>query len=280
MQRNMRYFMKRTILLFAVAITIASCTEKVELELGELTEPRLVVEGWITDQVKPHRVRLTTSRSYFENQPAPVISGAHVTIDDGEQTVVLQEQPAGSGEYFTPPDHAGQVGRLYRLRIEHDGESWEATDMMRPVPPIDSIAFEPATNGFGNNTEEGYYVRIWTHELPGLGDHYRWKSWVNGESRSDSLKAASFTDDALYDGAQVAGVIVDWIRAVPGDTVRVEQHAISKQAYDVILAILMNTEWRGGIFDPPPANVPSNISNGGFGFFGAASVKERTAIVP
>jgi hypothetical protein len=268
------------IILLAAAATISSCTEKIELDLGDLAEPRLVVEGWITDQPMAHRVRLTWSRSFFENRPAPALSGAQVTISDGDQTHVLQEDPPGSGNYHTSPGVAGVVGRIYRLRVQHDNDEWTASDMMRPVPPIDSLAFEPAQNFFGESAEDGYNVKIWTHELPGLGDHYRWKSWVNGVSRSDSLKAASFANDALYDGAHVQGVVVDWIRAVPGDTVRVEQHSISKQAYDVILSILLNTEWRGGIFDPPPANVPSNISNGGFGFFGAASVKERTAIIP
>jgi hypothetical protein len=266
--------------LLTASLAFTGCTERIELELGELAEPRLVVEGWITDQVMPHRVRLTTSRSYFENQPAPVLSGASVTISDGSETFILTEQPPGSGNYFTAPEIAGNVGRLYTLRIEHQGEVWTASDMMRPVPPIDSVAFEYVHEVTEGSPLSWYKVRIWTHELPGLGDHYRWKSWVNGESRSDSLKAASFTDDRLYDGAIVEGVVVDWIRAVPGDTVRVEQHSITKAAYDVIMAILMNTEWRGGIFDPPPANVPSNISNGAFGFFGAASVKDRTAVIP
>ena len=266
--------------LLITAITFTACTERIDLELGELAEPKLVVEGWITDQQMPHRIRLTSSRSYYENQATPVISGAIVSISDGDQTFPLTEEPAGSGNYFTATDVAGTVGKLYTLNIEHDGETWLANDLMRPVPPIDSVAFEYVDQDHEDGELPWYMVKIWTYELPGLGDHYRWKCWVNGEARSDSLKAASFVNDQLYDGAYVQGVVVDWVRAQPGDTVRVEQHSISKDAYDIIESILLNTEWRGGIFDPPPANVPSNISNGAYGFFGAASVKERTAVIP
>lgn len=264
----------------ASVLLLTACTERIELDLDELAAPKLVVEGWITDQPMAHRVRLTTTRSYYANEATPRVSGAQVTLTDGVQTWTLTEQPAGSGNYFTPADAAGVVGRHYTLTIQHNGDTWTATDLMRPVPALDSVAFDLADREVEEGEAPWYDVRIWTQELPGLGDHYRWKTYVNGYTRSDSLKAASFVDDRLYDGSAVAGVVVDQVQARPGDTIRVEQHAITKEAHDVILAILQNTEWRGGLFDPPPANVPSNISNGGLGFFGAASVKDRTGIVP
>ena len=111
-----------------------------------------------------------------------------------------------------------------------------------------------------------------------MGDHYRWVQTINGV-RNDSLNRAAFVDDVLYDGAYVQGVVVDVVHVVPGDTVRTEQMSITGEAYDIITAILTETDWRGGPFDPPPSNVPSNVSNGAFGFFGASSVKDRTVVV-
>lgn len=264
--------------LLAGALALSACTERVELDLGDLAEPKIVVEGWITDQPGKHRVRITRTRSYFDNVPAPAVSGAVVIINDGTQTVLLAEAPQGSGNYYTPDGTAGVVGRTCTLSIEAEGRTYTASDPMRPVPPLDSLSvtyFEPGPL----DQPPLYEVRIWTHELPGLGDHYRWRNSINGVL-DDSLKRAFFVDDLLYDGAYVENVNIGRIRAWPGDTVRTEQMSISLEAFDVITAILTETDYRGGLFDPPPTNVPSNISNGALGFFGASSVKDRTVIVP
>ena len=42
---------------------------------------------------------------------------------------------------------------------------------------------------------------------------------------------------------------------------------------------MLETEWRGGLFDSPPANVPSNVSNGALGYFGAAGRSEYTIVI-
>ncbi len=270
-----------TALLLLSLLTITSCTERLEADLAEQADPRLVVEGWITDQPMSHRVRLTMSGGYMSGQPAQGVSDAQVTISDGQQTFNLTEQPVGSGDYYTAPEVAGEPGRNYSLTIISGGQTYAASDMMRPVAPIEALAFELDEDA---EILEGelplYKVHIWTQDLPGSGDHYRWISYVNGIAQSDSLKNAAFTDDLLFEGADVNGVAIDEVRANPGDEVRIQQLSISSAAYDVIEAILQQTEWRGGLFDPPPANVPSNISNGGLGFFGAASVKERSGTIP
>jgi hypothetical protein len=70
-----------TLAIFALFNT--SCTERIELELNSDEHVRLVVEGWITNQQKAHSVKLTTTTSYFENEAAPKVSGAVVSITDG-----------------------------------------------------------------------------------------------------------------------------------------------------------------------------------------------------
>ena len=55
-------------------------------------------------------------------------------------------------------------------------------------------------------------------------------------------------------------------------TIKISMQAISKQQYDYNLAVLLETVYKGGPFDGPSANVPSNISNGALGFFSANSV--------
>ena len=55
--------------------------------------------------------------------------------------------------------------------------------------------------------------------------------------------------------------------------------SISKEAYDYFEAIMLETEYRGGPFDTPPADVPDNISGDAKGFFIASSVARAYMII-
>lgn len=272
---------KHLFLYSIIVLAIVSCTERIDLDLNNGEFRRLVVEGWITDQTKAHEVRLSWTSSYYANEQAQAASGAIVSINDGQNSFDLTEQPSGSGLYYTDPTVAGSIGNTYTLNIELEGANWIASDIMREVPAVDSVALEYVD---GDQDDDPYYdLLLWTVELPGIGDHYRWNVLINGENIRDTLSDISFSDDLLYDGAELDGVAIDYFdadRVVPGDTITLEQHAITEQAYDVIIAVLSETSWRGGLFDPPPANVPSNVSNGGLGFFGAASVSDGYTLVP
>lgn len=266
----------------ALILMLSACTERIDLELNDQDARRLVVEGWFTDQLKQHEVKLTYTTSYFENQAAPAASGAIVTISDGNTTWNLEEQ--SPGRYFTP-EMAGTPETWYHLSIEVDGEVYEASSWMRPVADVDSLhvrVLDPLVE-FGFPGDPYYSVRIWTQELPGQGDRYMWLTYVNNVGIRDTLRELTFVDDVLYDGAYVEDVEIDYLEiddeATIGDTVRIEQYNIGVEAYDIFIGIMNETAWNGGLFDAPPANVKTNISNGALGFWGAASVREGSTII-
>ena len=43
-------------------------------------------------------------------------------------------------------------------------------------------------------------------------------------------------------------------------------------------ALLMETEWQGGAFDEASANLPTNITNGGLGYFAVCGVLADTLV--
>ena len=45
-----------------------------------------------------------------------------------------------------------------------------------------------------------------------------------------------------------------------------------------IRTLLMETEWQGGIYDENSSSLPTNVSNGGLGFFGVCSVLGDTLV--
>ena len=72
---------------FAATVMLSACTERIDLELNEDENQRLVVEGWFTNQMKEHEVRLTLTESYLYNQPTPKAEGAAVTITDEDNSM-------------------------------------------------------------------------------------------------------------------------------------------------------------------------------------------------
>lgn len=272
----------KTLLFALAALSFASCTERIDLELNDQDGRRLVVEGWFTDEEKQHEVELTWTTSFFYNEAAPRVEGALVNITDGENTWELTE--SAPGIYLTP-ELAGVPSTTYTLNIEVEGETYSASSFMRPVAPIDSLhvrVLDPFEE-FGFPGDPYYSVRLWTQELPGLGDHYMWITYVNGASVRDTLRELTFIDDEFYDGAYVEDIEIDYLdietEANPGDTVFIEQYNIGGEAYDIFIGIMNETQWNGGLFDAPPANVETNLSNGALGYWGAASVSTKSTII-
>ncbi len=276
--RNFKYTLLILVVLFS------SCTEVIDIELNDEENQRLVVEGWVTNFPGKQEVKLTLTTSYFYNQPAPKATGAIVQVSDGESTWAFNE--VSPGVYRPEPDFLGEFEKTYVLDIDYAGESYSASSYLRPVSVIDSMAFKfiDPLEEFGVYETPWWDIQIWTQELPGVGDHYMWKTFVNGTALRDSLAEISFVDDGIYDGNYINGVGVDYVdqgtEANSGDTIHLEQWNIGVEAYDIFIGILNETAWNGGLFDAPPANVETNISNGALGYFGAAGISDKTAVIP
>ncbi|NQX91578.1 MAG: DUF4249 domain-containing protein [Flavobacteriales bacterium] len=274
---------QKTLLAFAAIALLASCTEVIDLELNEGEAQRLVVNGWFTDVPGRSRVDLTLTTSYFQNEAAPRVSGALVSVTDGTTTWTLSE--VSPGVYQPASDVVGEPGNTYTLNIEHEGENYEASAFMRASNPMDSInvrILDPLEE-FGFPADPYYSVRLWTQEPEGLGDAYVWYTYVNGEGIRDTLNELTIVEDSFYDGSYVSDLEIDFVdietEAVQGDTLLLEQWNIGIDSYEVLQEILNQTDFQGGIFDAPPANVRTNISNGALGLWGAATIVTKETII-
>ncbi|MCB0762396.1 MAG: DUF4249 domain-containing protein [Flavobacteriales bacterium] len=274
--------MRRLIAFSFALVALQSCTERIDIELNDDNTQRLVVEGWISDQERRHEVELSLTTSYFYEQEAPRATGAVVTISNEEESWTLTEDEPG---IYRTPLIAPPAAQWYTLEVQYQGETYTATSWMRPVAPIDSLYvrnFDPYEE-YGIPDDPYYSVRLWTQELAGQGDAYMWKTFVNNDPVRDTLRELSFVTDGLYDGVYVADIEIDYLdietEAQIGDTVFVEQWNIGTEAYDIFVGIMNETAWNGGLFDSPPANVQTNMSNGALGYFGAAGLSVKQTII-
>lgn len=270
----------KTILYFLLPIVLFSnCTKIIELDLNDEESKKLVVDAWFTTAPKAHEVKLTLTTSYFQNEVAPTVSGATVYVTDGITNIPFNE--VEPGVYRTDPTAKANFNTTYTLHIDYDGEIYEAEAYIDSVSPIDSLSASPGYDYFGDYY--GMDINIWTQELPESGDYYLWRVYVNDVLETDTLNELDFESDEFL--VEEGMYFAEWpittsYKAVSGDTVKLEQQRISKLTYDVIMAMMLETDWRGGIFDAPPANPETNLTNGAVGFFIAAAETSNTCIVP
>lgn len=272
----MKKIQLNVLVIVLITIGLASCSEKIDFELNNEENSRLVVEGSITDQQKAHSVRLTRTSSYYENQPAPTETGATVSITDGTTTFPLTE--SSPGFYETDTTVQGVVGNTYTLNITtKDAESYTASSILAPVSTIDTVLYHFVDQiGNAGVQEVGYELLHFGPEPLGLGNNYMWLTYVNDTLVTKEIKNIMFVNDEFVDGNYILGFGFYVIQRTlaPTDTlnVKVEMHSISRDYYEFLFSAMLETTWRGSLFDGPPANVPSNVDNGALGFFRASAV--------
>lgn len=270
----------------AALFVLSACQDKIDLDLPE-GETFLVVEGWITNADRPHEVKLTYSAPYFENTPPPPATGATVLItdDEGNETQLTEEEP---GVYVFPGP--GEVGRSYRLDISlEDGTPYQSDfELLRePIPILDirwQLSEDEPNEDNDENPDDIYDVLITTSEPAGPGDHYQWRSFLNGVEAREPFDIFATNDEGV-DGNFIPELNVTNELYSEPDTVRIVQERISKAAFEFLTSIQSQTAFVGGPFDTPPSPIRGNVKNlqdpqkNALGFFGAAGVDDATVVV-
>ena len=291
-----RYSLVALFLFLLVAGLLSSCETIIDAKLDE-GPAQLSVDGWITDQPGPQRIRLTETTAYFNNgQITPATNATVVVLDNDLNKLYYFNGPDKDGYYTWTPtssrDTLGRIGHTYYLGIRYKGEEYYSASKLNRVPPIDSLIFrKEKINPL--SSEYGYQAEFYATDLPGAADYYRVRYFRNGQlqNRPQDLIVA-------YDGAFNASGDTDgfvFIRPIRqsvnpenffamGDTVNVEVQSITPEAFYFFLQ-LREQITNGGLFATPPANVPTNILNRvstgkkATGFFIASAVRTRMARV-
>jgi len=263
-------------IILAIALILNSCTKRIDIDLGS-TYTRFIVEGFITTDTMAHYVLLTKSTDYYSNTPPPTVSHATVTISNGDSTITLTENDSLPGYYETPSFYYGEPGRLYSLEIELTEEiggskNYSASSELMPVASIDSIQITY------KEVWEVWEVKIYALDPP-TEDFYSFEVYKNNILMTDTINKMGITDDRFFNGNYTHGVTVYYLRddyeperVYPGDTIVLRMNGITNEYYDFLLELFEQTfAYRNPLFNGPPANISSNISNGGLGFFTAYS---------
>jgi len=280
---------KRYIIGICLGLILATCVEPFEIESIGL-EDLLVVEAFLSDEQKEHRVVLTRTAEIDQFNFSPETGATIRIVEEGGPTVLLIESEEGI--YLTPSDFGGTVGSNYSLEIQTtDGGEYASTWVsLKSTPRIDSIygRFVPTGSERGRR---GIQFLLDTHD-PGSQTHfYRWDweetfeirtplnskfDWIEGnlvlrrEIPVDRCFASSSSADILIKSTEAlqSDIVTEFpLNFVPGGrgdikvkySLLVRQYSLSKDAFLFWEGLRVQNETQGSLFDVQPASVIGNI---------------------
>jgi hypothetical protein len=267
------------VFIFAILLSLSACEETVVLNLDQST-PTVVIEAQVTNRSGFQYVRLSRSTGFYATGEPPAIVSATVSVnDDLGNTFAFTHNPgakADSAGYYLPVDpFLGEVGRLYKLHVVVDGETYEAEDRLMPVTSIDSLGSRVNTDEQEDPRDFGkfYEVLFYAKEPQNTTDYYLFKFY-----RNDSL-TFYFDSDIYFADDEVLAEDIDGVPSpvfyALGDLARVEMYSLTRDGFLFYqdLQSLMNND--GGMFAQPPANSRTNLTNGALGFFQVSSMEAQ-----
>jgi len=265
--------MKYGLSILLVLVLFSSCEEKIDWNLKTRSLPLLVVEGSITNEKKAHTVKISRTVS-IPNLPPEPVSGALVAITFDDSVVFLQEDLLAPGLYKTDPNLRGVAGKTYGLYIRYQGHEFSANDYMPPVGSLGLLRYHKITE-----TDNLYELNDNQSDDPALVSVYLDWSWmVPPENKPDAKAYLYFYTLNSIDVNEFFKPDKERVVFPVGTIVVRRKYSLSPHYQEFLRSMLMETEWKGGIFDVLPANVNSNIEGNAVGFFSASTVISDTLI--
>jgi hypothetical protein len=255
-----------------ILLQILACEQVIQVDLKE-AEPTLVVEALVTDSLAPFRVKLTTTKPYFSSDRAPVVATAFVTIaDNSGNTDTLKYN--GNGIYLTAQAKKGIPNLTYTLLIKYNNKQYSAAAVLNQHYQIDSITYKFVK---GTPLPPGYYMTLYAGALQKPGHFFQIRILRNDTPQIFPFKYFTDGDQFIVIGKPIVAQIPYVLRQ--HDKVDFEYYAITKEYYQYLFNLNNQLNSSGGPFDAQPANLPTNINGGAFGYFVVAGINKRSFVI-
>ncbi len=270
--------MKKIVMLILITILFGSCEEKADKVFPVDVPDTIVVEAILTNENHHQEIKITRPVANQNQIPAPVTE-AQVTLSNGFQSTNCTESTDKPGVYFSDIAFSASLNQTYYLEIIYDEKSYNSETTIIPVLPLNPLTYAPVNNNdtlykiswvapdYNADTENMYEIEIdWSH--------------LSGYQNADSTKAKLF-----YYTFKTLDVIMlfppdkEEVFFPKGSIIIERKYSLTDDYAEYLQALNAETVWQGSLFDEARGNLPSNISNGGLGFFAACSVVTDTIIV-
>lgn len=255
-----------------------SCEDVIDLDVPT-SEPKLVIDAsinWLKGTTgNEQEIKLTLSSPYFDFEIPPAY-GAQILITDIANNSFEFIEEGSTGIYknntFIPSIEAD-----YTLTIIYQGETFTATETLKPVSSIDYIE---QNNDGGFSGEETEIKAYFTD--PEDEENYYFFEFISDIPAIPSLEVYK---DEFVNGNSIFGFYTEEDLST-GDELIIRNYGISERFYEFMFILLQqNGEDGGGPFETQPATVrgncinQTNLDNFPLGYFRLSEVDELIYIV-
>jgi len=259
---------------------LSSCEKAFDWKYQNENSKILVVEGIITNENKIQTVNLSWVRAN-PNDPDIPITNATVNVKMAGVTYPFKHDSLNPGNYKSQQTFIGVVDATVSIEIIVDGATYTGFDKMIPVTASQRIKFKQVSA-----TDTLYEVTAVASTLSSTEQamweiNIDWSSLPAYQNKPpDSCKTRLYYYDLkTIDVSEVFAPAKQTLEFPKGATVTQTKYSLSPEHAEFRRSMLLETEWRGGIFDVSPGTVYTNIKGGAVGFFGASSVIKHTFVV-
>lgn len=269
--------MPKLLIYLLIAILMVSCEKQQDWALQPSDNDFLVVDGIITSELKFQTIKLSKPVSELNGAPLPV-SGATVLVSTDQSNLTFKEMATEPGTYRSLVPFIGSKNKVYSLLINSGDEVYTAKAALAPAVSV----FDFVNYQLNEKENRYHFTRTpfpYSPVLPGMYEiELDWSGAEGYEGQNpDSCRAKVYYYTLpTIDVSEVFAPGMESVTFPPGTVITERRYSLSSEHASFLRAVLLETTWQGGYFNTASANIPTNMSSGARGFFGACGVSEKT----
>ena len=274
----MRLVFNIIILIFVFALV--SCEKKINWDISQTEINTIVVDALLTNENKFQEIRLSLPRNDI-NDTSAMATGAIVSMNDGTNFMNFIESPVLPGIYLSEDKVAATIDKNYYLTVQYNSETYEAETYLVPVHTSNRLSYAPVEDSDTLYEIKWIAPEYSTYEQAMYEVIIDWSHLVEGNPEDTTTRAKIFhytlnTIDVSY---TIFPQEKEKVYFPQYSIITERKYSLTDEHAAYVRALLAETEWQGSLFEETRGNLPTNISNGGLGFFAASSVIADTILV-
>ena len=260
-------------------LLLTSCVKQADWPIPEGDLDLIVVEATLTSEFKAQAIRLTYPIKELNADPLPV-EGASIIVSNPSEDWILKEDEDNPGTYWTDSNFIAVMNKNYTLQIFLGNKYVSATASMVPGKYFNPLIYKK------NNDNDLYHIDYVASNFD-PESNVKWEvliDWTavpgyeNADPDSCRARMLFYTLPTL-DVSQIFAPEVEKISFPAGSSITQRRYSLATEHATYIRELLLESTWQGSMFPTANANVNSNLSNGGIGYFGVCFVTQLSFIV-
>ena len=268
------------IIILILVFALVSCEKKINWDIPKTEINTIVVDALLTNENKFQEIRLSLPRNDI-NDTSAMATGAIVSMNDGTNFMNFNESQVLPGIYLSEDKVAATIDKNYYLTVQYNSETYEAETYLVPVHTSNRLYYAPVEGSdtlyeikwiapeYSTYEQAMYEVIIdWSHLVEG-----------NPEDTISRAKIFHYTLNTIDVSYTIFPQEKENVYFPQYSIITERKYSLTDEHAAYVRALLAETEWQGSLFEEARGNLPTNISNGGLGFFAASSMIADTILV-